>query len=826
MALTNPLPDWSPPRPPRLIPPNWARWLGDTVRARTLFILVGTAAYLLVRPLLALVHELLVLLAAELLGHLGTSGAWAVLNGSIPLDPIYTGTMFLLLSNIQVSGVAVAAPIGAAAHAAWPRLFAAPELVAEGAWASAVIQPGASVIARGLAMLSAEVAFVALGITLVGIGLRRFAPEQGADWRWLAVVGALLQAHIVVNHLAKDPVSLGELEATGLSFAFSILFTGPPSERPRLAAVLGALPEPAQAGVLVAGAIVLVYVLAASVVALPVLVGRAVHMARERRWRRVAGRSLARAAGPRRALAPLGVAAFALGIAISPVGSFAEAESHYLPHEPEEIGPQAALGSTDAPVMSSRPTSEPLAVAVATATAEPTLAPRPTSARPDPVVPPRVRVELDGSGYRFSYRVNGQPQVIRGMGYNPVYGDLSRDERAARYDRDFAAMREAGVNTVVGWDTHAFDELLLERAQRHGLGVIVPYDLPWSIDYTDPAIRDALMRDILDRVARLKDYPAVRMWGPGNEVLHKLVFPSWLHVKGDPAYEARADAFANFYVELIDRIHQLDPDHPVTYRDAEDGYVLRLREALLRDGVQRPWFAYGINIYTTRLAEVIANWPSLGLDNPLLVSEFGPGGAGPGDRPQGYRELWKIIRAQPRYVLGGAPYVWTTEGPEEADRIFGLVDAGGRPVDGSLSMIGRLYRGEAAVDTSSTAADTPHTCTEAVGSLARKTIADLQASPYTITFQARTPPIVIGQLDNLPPDPLRAEDFRFDRSSDPDRLAWQRETGRGQEWWVTWYPPSRPGDQIAMLIRESPELVELAYIYHGPANPTEGGWRC
>ena len=55
-----------------------------------------------------------------------------------------------------------------------------------------------------------------------------------------------------------------------------------------------------------------------------------------------------------------------------------------------------------------------------------------------------------------------------------------------------------------------------------------------------------------------------------------------------------------------------------------------------------------------------------------------------------------MIRAQPDRVIGGAPYVWTTAGPEEVDRIFGLVDRDGQPVDGSLAAIGRLYRGDLA----------------------------------------------------------------------------------------------------------------------------------
>ena len=72
---------------------------------------------------------------------------------------------------------------------------------------------------------------------------------------------------------------------------------------------------------------------------------------------------------------------------------------------------------------------------------------------------------------------------------------------------------------------------------------------------------------------------------------------------------------------------------------------------------------------------------------PLLVSEFAPGGMSPADRPQGLREMWKMIRGANGWVLGGAVYAWTTDGPEEVDRVFGLVDDDGQPVDGAFAAI-------------------------------------------------------------------------------------------------------------------------------------------
>jgi len=53
------------------------------------------------------------------------------------------------------------------------------------------------------------------------------------------------------------------------------------------------------------------------------------------------------------------------------------------------------------------------------------------------------------------------------------------------------------------------------------------------------------------------------MWGPGNEVMHRLIYPTVVQGNKDPAREKRADDFAAFYVELIDMVRSLDPRHPV-----------------------------------------------------------------------------------------------------------------------------------------------------------------------------------------------------------------------------------------------------------------------
>lgn len=223
----------------------------------------------------------------------------------------------------------------------------------------------------------------------------------------------------------------------------------------------------------------------------------------------------------------------------------------------------------------------------------------------------------------------------------------------------------------------------------------MPFDVKTDADYTDPSVRATLTRQALAWVQRYRRYPAVRMWGLGNEVLHKIVHPAWVGPQ-DPHQAAEARAFSDWLIETADRIHAVDPDHPVTYRDAEDAFAGWISRALERHpGDPRPWFVYGTNCYQDYLSKIVDNWPDQGLGIALWVSEFAPGGLPIPDRPAGFRQMWTYVRKHPDWVLGGAVYAWTRNGPEEIDRNLGLTDDG-HPVDGhSLTAISKLFTQDA-----------------------------------------------------------------------------------------------------------------------------------
>jgi hypothetical protein len=287
-------------------------------------------------------------------------------------------------------------------------------------------------------------------------------------------------------------------------------------------------------------------------------------------------------------------------------------------------------------------------------------------------------------------------------------------------------------------------------------------------------------------------------------------------IRSSPEWEARAQAFARFLVELVDEIHVVDPNHPIVHRDAEDAYLSWLRDAMA-DGRQRPWFVYGVNSYTPRLAEILASWPGQEFDVALMVSEFAPGGMSPADRPEGFRSMWRAIRAAQGRVIGGAVYAWTTDGPEEVDRVFGLVDGAGSPVDGSFATIAAMFRGAERLEVRRTDADQVPPVEARIWSLARGAIVALQDGQGKELLLPSAVSSVMGNLSNIPKEAVGDGDLEILKVGDAQRVAWQQAAGLTAEWWVTWRPAGEPYSKVTFLIQErAGGPPRIAYIYHGP----------
>jgi hypothetical protein len=794
---------WLPPSPTRRVP----RVL--------LTLVVGVLMYGLLAPVLAIGHEMVVLGTASLLGDIVWLFRSCGLLRVLPLDPIYTSAMLLTIAGIVPRGLAIAGPVGDLLHATWPVPFEAPSLVAPFAFASAVVEPGATVISRLICGIVADAALLTIGLLAIQRGRRRHG--------WLVVMGAVIQANVFVAHLVDAPPALADIEAAGIPFAIAMLVSGDVQAGPRLSETLASLPDLALNGILGLGLVVLAYLPIVVVVTGLGLV-RSIRTGHVQAGPRRATRSTGAPVARRQRMATitsravlvtvsslgrtLVLGALAVGIVLSPVGDLADAQTHFLAStlDPDPTLVDRDASQAQATIVDQSPTSVAGAVGDPLVVASPVPSPAPT----DPSI-----VAVAGSHYQYQYTVNGVPQVIRGIGYNVRYQSLPPDERARRLDRDFATLKKMGVNTVFGWDPAEFDEVLLDAAQRHGLGVAPPFDLDPDAAYGDPAVRDRVTHDVLTWVARYRQHPAVRMWAIGNEVLHKLVYPSWMPVRSDPAWEQRARDFASFYVELADTVHAADPNHPILHRDAEDAYFTWLRDAF-GASERRPWLVYGVNAYTPRLAEILAGWPGDGWDVPLLVSEFAPGGMSPADRPQGFRSMWKMIRGAGDWTLGGAVYAWTTDGPEEVDRVFGLVDDDGKAVDGAFDAIGAIFRGAAHQPTTERSSPTQPR-DERVWSFARQAIVDIQDGHAIDLLPVTADTSIMGDVNAVPAEPVYDQDLTVERVRDPRRVSWGRDTGVTAEWWITWLPPDQPRHKLTFVVQQTGDgSFGVRYIYRGP----------
>jgi hypothetical protein len=114
--------------------------------------------------------------------------------------------------------------------------------------------------------------------------------------------------------------------------------------------------------------------------------------------------------------------------------------------------------------------------------------------------PAEVRIEKHGDGYRMLR--DGKPYFIRGAG-----GSEKLDVLAA-----------SGGNSIRTWSA---DRAVLDRAQQHGLTVMMGLrvGLPrHGFNYRDPQAVARQLEETRKTVEKLKDHPALLLWGLGNEV--------------------------------------------------------------------------------------------------------------------------------------------------------------------------------------------------------------------------------------------------------------------------------------------------------------------
>lgn len=206
-----------------------------------------------------------------------------------------------------------------------------------------------------------------------------------------------------------------------------------------------------------------------------------------------------------------------------------------------------------------------------------------------------VKVELRKTETGWTLFRGGEPFFIQGAG-----GDASRK-----------MLKQCGGNSFRTWGADDIGDQL-DEAQRLGLAVTVGIWLehsggPHHFDYHNPEQVAEQLEKVRQAVLKYKDYPAVLVWGIGNEM-------EGYKDGGDPAVWKAVEQAAAL-------VHKLDPNHPTMTAIAEIGG----KRVQSIDEYCPDIDIVGINTYAGG-PSVARRYHQLGGFKPFILTEFGPAG--------------------------------------------------------------------------------------------------------------------------------------------------------------------------------------------------------
>lgn len=211
------------------------------------------------------------------------------------------------------------------------------------------------------------------------------------------------------------------------------------------------------------------------------------------------------------------------------------------------------------------------------------------SSRAQDLRPVKVQIEKEGNTYQLVR--GGQPYFIKGA------GGTNYSERLAQY----------GGNSIRTWDSRNGDQVL-EKANKLGLTVTMGLSVGLErhgFNYDDSlAVKQQLER-LREQVRKYRNYPALLIWGIGNELN--------LNYKNPKVWDA--------VNEIAKMIHQEDPNHPATTMLA--GVNKKEVDFIKSRCPQLDLLA--VQVYGG-LAAVPQQLRAAGWEGPYIVTEWGPTG--------------------------------------------------------------------------------------------------------------------------------------------------------------------------------------------------------
>ncbi|QNF32340.1 hypothetical protein HUW51_06195 [Adhaeribacter swui] len=274
-------------------------------------------------------------------------------------------------------------------------------------------------------------------------------------------------------------------------------------------------------------------------------------------------------------------------------------------------------------------------------------------------------MEVRKENNRYQLYRNGSPYFIKGA---CVY-------------KDFDLLQENGGNSIRLYNVNADSALkVLDQAHQQGLTVTVGLNVipAGTLDYSDEQAVAKQLAKIKQDVLKLKNHPALLMWGIGNELSFKIEFKRILD-------HYRLWSAVN---DIAAMINEVDPDHPTTTMISSDVKPLLLI-SLFCDEID----ILSMNVFgnMTAALKFTTDWIWQG---PLVVSEYGTPGYWVADHTDWYAKVEptsytksQLIKTQYQDMiqnnpacLGSYVFIWGQK-QEYTTTWFGLFTPTGQPTE-------------------------------------------------------------------------------------------------------------------------------------------------
>lgn len=203
----------------------------------------------------------------------------------------------------------------------------------------------------------------------------------------------------------------------------------------------------------------------------------------------------------------------------------------------------------------------------------------------------------------YDYYIDGEKYLVKGVGLDSTQGD------------NYASIKKAGANTFRTWrsDNAAIE---LEKAAEYGLMVALGIHLGQELhgfDYENETAVNQQFEQVKEQIQAYKDHPNLLCWVVGNEL--NLLFDEEEKLKSvnPKVWEALSD--------IVDFIHDVDPNHPVTTTFA--GFHPKEVKRMLNYCPQIDFLS--LQIYG-ELGHLHEDVKKAKITKPYMVTEYGPTG--------------------------------------------------------------------------------------------------------------------------------------------------------------------------------------------------------